>query len=87
MRLGLILTIVSAFALIIVADLGIALFGRSGRTDTETGVAGIGGPFMLIDDTGKPVTEKTLAGKPCAMYFGYTFCPDVCPTTLFDLSR
>jgi protein SCO1 len=50
-------------------------------------VAPIGGPFTLTDDTGATVTEKTLAGKPYAMYFGYTFCPDVCPTTLFDLSR
>ena len=47
----------------------------------------IGGPFTLVDDTGATVTEKTLAAKPYAMYFGYTFCPDVCPTTLFDLSR
>ena len=50
-------------------------------------VASIGGPFTLTDDTGATVTEKTLAGKPYAMYFGYTYCPDVCPTTLFDLSR
>ena len=47
----------------------------------------IGGPFTLADDSGATVTEKTLAGKPYAMYFGYTFCPDVCPTTLLDLSR
>jgi protein SCO1 len=47
----------------------------------------IGGPFTLVDDTGATVTEKTLAGEPYAMYFGYTFCPDVCPTTLLDLSR
>ncbi|MGC1778604.1 MAG: SCO family protein [Xanthobacteraceae bacterium] len=47
----------------------------------------IGGPFTLVDDTGATVTEKTLAGKPYTMYFGYTFCPDVCPTTLLDLSR
>jgi protein SCO1 len=51
------------------------------------GVASIGGPFALVDDTGAPVTEKTLAGKPYAMYFGYTYCPEVCPTTLLDLSR
>ena len=50
-------------------------------------VAGIGGPFTLVDDTGAMVTEGTLAGKPYAMYFGYTFCPDACPTTLLDLSR
>ena len=49
--------------------------------------APIGGPFALVDDTGATVTEKTLAGKPSAIYFGYTFCPDVCPTTLLDLSR
>jgi protein SCO1 len=47
----------------------------------------IGGPFTLVDDTGATVTEKTLSGKPYTMYFGYTFCPDVCPTTLLDLSR
>jgi protein SCO1 len=49
--------------------------------------ATIGGPFTLVDDTGTTVTEKTIAGKPYVMYFGYTFCPDVCPTTLLDLSR
>ena len=47
----------------------------------------IGGPFTLVDDTGATVTEKTIAGKPYVMDFGYTFCPDVCPTTLLDLSR
>lgn len=51
------------------------------------GVASIGGPFTLVDDTGATVTDKTLAGKPYAIYFGYTYCPDVCPTTLFDLTR
>jgi protein SCO1 len=51
------------------------------------GVASIGGPFTLVDDTGAQVTDKTLAGKPYAIYFGYTYCPEVCPTTLFDLTR
>jgi protein SCO1/2 len=49
--------------------------------------AAVGGPFTLVDDNDAPVTEKMLAGKPYAMYFGYTYCPEVCPTTLFDLSR
>jgi protein SCO1 len=49
--------------------------------------ARLGGPFTLVDDTGATVTEKKLAGRPYATYFGYTFCPDVCPTTLLDLSR
>jgi protein SCO1/2 len=52
-----------------------------------TSVAPIGGSFTLVDDTGALVTDKTLAGKPFAIYFGYTYCPDVCPTTLFDLTR
>ena len=56
---------------------------REGVTTTTQ----VGGPFTLVDDTGAAVTEKTLAGKPYTMYFGYTFCPDVCPTTLLDLSR
>jgi protein SCO1 len=51
------------------------------------GVASIGGPFTLVDDTGATVTDRTLAGKPYAIYFGYTYCPEVCPTTLFDLTR
>lgn len=42
----------------------------------------IGGAFNLIDVDGKPVTEKTLLGRPTAMFFGFTYCPEVCPTTL-----
>jgi protein SCO1 len=46
----------------------------------------IGGPFELTDQHGAKVTEASLKGHPSAMFFGYTFCPDVCPTTLSDLS-
>lgn len=52
----------------------------------QTGVADIGGPFTLTDETGARVTEADLHGKPSAIFFGFTFCPDVCPTTLFELS-
>ncbi|WP_298671042.1 SCO family protein [uncultured Sphingomonas sp.] len=41
--------------------------------------ARIGGPFTLTDQNGKSVTERDFAGKYRIMYFGYTFCPDVCP--------
>ncbi len=54
---------------------------------TGHGAAAVGGPFTLVDDTGAPVTERTLEDKPSAIYFGYTFCPEVCPTTLLDLSH
>ncbi len=46
----------------------------------------LGSPFQLIDHTGAPITEKALAGHPVALFFGYTHCPDVCPTTLFELA-
>ncbi|MEH6773845.1 MAG: SCO family protein [Cereibacter changlensis] len=39
----------------------------------------IGGPFTLVDQTGKTVTEAEVITKPSLVYFGYTFCPDVCP--------
>ncbi|MFS0772884.1 SCO family protein [Sphingomonas sp. 1P08PE] len=42
--------------------------------------ARIGGPFTLIDQDGRTVTDRSFAGKYRLMYFGYTFCPDVCPT-------
>jgi protein SCO1 len=42
---------------------------------------------MLVDDRGAQVTEAALKGKPTVIYFGYTFCPDVCPTTLTDLAQ
>lgn len=42
--------------------------------------ATIGGPFSLIDQNGKPFTSQNLSGRYALIYFGYTFCPDVCPT-------
>lgn len=44
--------------------------------------ARIGGPFALIDQDGRTVTERSFAGKYRLMYFGYTFCPDVCPVDM-----
>lgn len=46
-----------------------------------------GGPFTLVDQNGNQVTETALRGHPSAMFFGYTFCPDVCPTTLYDMTE
>lgn len=44
-----------------------------------TGAASIGGPFELVDETGATVTDADVITKPTLVYFGYTFCPDVCP--------
>ena len=47
-----------------------------------TGQATVGGPFRLTDQTGKTVTDADFRGRYMLIYFGYSFCPDVCPTTL-----
>ncbi len=52
-----------------------------------TSTASIGGPFQLIDQNGHVVTEADLKGAPFLVFFGFTHCPDVCPTTLSDLSQ
>jgi len=49
-------------------------------------VAAIGGPFRLTSHTGETVDNARLAGKPYLAFFGFTHCPDVCPTTLFELT-
>jgi protein SCO1 len=48
-------------------------------------LAAIGGPFELVNGTGETVTDQTFAGKPIVMFFGFTYCPEVCPTTLSEL--
>ena len=48
--------------------------------------AAIGGPFALIDQHGRPFTDRDLRGKYALIYFGYTFCPDVCPLDVQKLS-
>lgn len=47
----------------------------------------IGGPFLLTGSDGKPFSSEQLAGRPYALFFGFTHCPDVCPTTLARLAR
>lgn len=46
----------------------------------------IGGPFQLVDTNGQPVTDKSLLGKPTAIFFGFTYCPEVCPTTMAEMT-
>lgn len=58
---------------------------RQGESVT-TGKALIGGPFNLIDQSGKNVTDKDFRGRYLLVFFGYTFCPDVCPSGLQVIS-
>ncbi|HZD28411.1 MAG TPA: SCO family protein [Xanthobacteraceae bacterium] len=50
-------------------------------------IASIGGPFKLVDQNGQAVTDQDLKGRPFLVFFGFTHCPDVCPTTLFEVSE
>lgn len=47
--------------------------------------APFGVPFQLVDQKGQPISEQAFRGKPTALFFGFTHCPEVCPTTLFEL--
>jgi|SRR5579862_2217548 len=81
------LTAIAGLAGFAVAALLVIVIFAARQAGHVGGAASIGGSFTLVDDTGAPVTDKTLAGKPYAIYFGYTYCPEFCPTTLLDLSR
>jgi protein SCO1/2 len=56
-------------------------------TASSSGAASLGGPFRLVDTRGRTVTDKDLLGKPTAYYFGFTYCPEVCPTTLAAMTN
>ncbi len=47
----------------------------------------VGGPFQLVNQDGKTVTDDDFRGKPLLVFFGFTHCPDICPTTLFEVSE
>lgn len=52
------------------------------QAQATSGAAAVGGPFRLVDQNQRAVNESVLKGKWTAMFFGYTYCPDVCPATL-----
>lgn len=72
-----------ALGLVIVMALA---FG-AGAFRPKAPVADVGGPFSLVDQTGRPVTEKVLNGQWNLVFFGFTYCPDICPGTLQNLIR
>jgi protein SCO1 len=71
--------------LVVLALMGVAAFFS--LTQGPNAVMSIGGPFNLLDGDGRPVTQATFRGKYFLVYFGYTFCPDVCPTTLNQVAE
>lgn len=66
--------------------LGLQANAPSAGGSAVTPGAPLGGAFALVDNKGRPATEALLRDKPSAVFFGFTHCPDVCPTTLSDVS-
>ena len=80
------LVVVTAFTASLLIGLLVMLWAMGGVRGV-TAPAAIGGPFQLVDQSGATVTEKNLQGKPSIIFFGFTHCPDVCPTALFEMSE
>ena len=80
---------IALWVLVAVAALGGILLALQppAPASRETGMATIGGPFSLTGSDGQPFPSSRLSGKPAAIFFGFTNCPDVCPTTLSRLVK
>ena len=80
------LIIIAAFAASLVVGLVVMLWATGGLRNVAAPAA-IGGPFQLTDQAGQTVTDTNLKGRPTVIFFGFTHCPDVCPTALFEMSE
>ena len=78
---------VALFALGAISVSGFSFLGKEGATAALKPGAPLGGPFQLVNTTGSPVTEAIFREKPSVTFFGYTHCPDVCPTALTDFGK
>ena len=86
-RTSQIVLIFSAFLTGLVIFTGVLLYASGNFGGGGPAASAIGGPFKLVDQNGNPITDADLKGRPYLVFFGYTHCPDVCPTTLFDVSE
>jgi protein SCO1 len=80
------LVIIGAFAASLAVGLLLMMWLMGGLKNV-TAPAAIGGPFQLTDQAGQSVTDQNLKGRPTLIFFGFTHCPDVCPTSLFEISE
>lgn len=78
-----VLIAVLAIALSLLVGLAI----RKGSVGSDTSAVAIGGPFQLVDTSGRNVDQDVLKGKWSVVFFGFTHCPDICPTTLFEMAQ
>ena len=81
------LALLALFGLCLAGLTVFVFLGQGPRRPGAPAASGIGGPFRLTAQDGTLVTDKDLLGGPALVFFGFTHCPDVCPTTLFELSE
>lgn len=79
-------TLVAIVAAWLLVSGNILPFRQEERASSETSTPAIGKPFELTSHQGAVVNNATLRGKPYHAFFGFTHCPDICPTTLFELT-
>ena len=79
--------IIAAFVAGLVLCLSVVLLVAQRGSVPVPQASAVGGQFKLIDQNGRTVTEQDMKGKPFLVFFGFTHCPDVCPTALFDISE
>ncbi|MGD9507738.1 MAG: SCO family protein [Geminicoccaceae bacterium] len=82
--------ILAVLAVLVLAGAALGLtrwLAPAGQQASVTGEATIGGPFKLIDQNGQEVTDEKFRGRLMLVYFGYTFCPDVCPLGLTTIAE
>src|SRR5437588_4288754 len=83
-----ILVVSTAFLTGLVLCLAVVLLLVDRMASAEASrVAAVGGPFELIDQDGKQITDQDLKGRPYLVFFGFTHCPEICPTALFEISE
>jgi protein SCO1/2 len=79
------LVILALLAVTFAVLTGVAV--QRGVLTPKSETAAVGGPFQMVDQTGRKVDQTVLKGKWSAVFFGFTNCPDACPTTLFALGQ